>query len=391
MTFVTHTTSSSAAADVLEINKSSASAQPQQCRLLYVIGQLDCGGSERQLDLLLESLDRECYRPAVAVWSYRESDCYVKHIKRLGVPLHQMPEGMPAASKLRALRALVKGLQPEVIHSLSSFTNCAVWWAALGTAAVPVGSVRTDFHLCKNRSGPWFGRLNACRPPYQIFNSVAAAEQARTSRSYFVPREVAIVRNGLNVYQFKNSPVPENKPVRVTGVGSLKSIKRWDRLLVAVSELKRRGHTCRVSLAGKGPVLESLKRRAEILELSSRIEFLGHVEDIQGLLSDSTFLVHCSDSEGCPNAIMEAMACRRAVVATDVGDARLLIDDGVTGFVVPRGDDRLLVDRMERLIQDRSLCSRMGNAARAKAEREFRVDRLISQTLAAYRAAGWNR
>jgi len=86
---------------------------------------------------------------------------------------------------------------------------------------------------------------------------------------------------------------------------------------------------------------------------------------------------------------MEAMACGRAVVATDAGDIPSLVDDGKTGFVVPRGDDTALVDRLEKLIVGRDLCKRMGEAGRAKAEREFGVDRLVSDTLAVYRAAGW--
>ena len=60
-----------------------------------------------------------------------------------------------------------------------------------------------------------------------------------------------------------------------------------------------------------------------------------------------------------------------------------------TGFVVPRGDDAALVERMATLIADRELCHRMGEAGRLKAEREFGLDRLVSETLAAYRAAGW--
>jgi glycosyltransferase involved in cell wall biosynthesis len=86
---------------------------------------------------------------------------------------------------------------------------------------------------------------------------------------------------------------------------------------------------------------------------------------------------------------MEAMACGRAVVATDAGDIPSLVDDGNTGFVVRRGDDEALVNRMLRLVSDRDLCRRMGEAGRSKAEREFGLNRLVEETLAAYQAAGW--
>jgi glycosyltransferase involved in cell wall biosynthesis len=86
---------------------------------------------------------------------------------------------------------------------------------------------------------------------------------------------------------------------------------------------------------------------------------------------------------------MEAMACGRAVVATDAGDVPSLIEDGKTGFIVRRGDDVALVSRCVTLLVDHDLCRRMGIAGRAKAEREFGLDRLVAETLVAYRAAGW--
>ena len=115
----------------------------------------------------------------------------------------------------------------------------------------------------------------------------------------------------------------------------------------------------------------------------------GVHDNISDQLAESTFLIHTADYEGCPNVVMEAMACGRAVVATDAGDVPLLVEDGKTGFVVRRGEDGALVDRMIRLITDRELCRRMGEAGRAKAEQEFGLDRLVAETLAGYRNAGW--
>jgi D-inositol-3-phosphate glycosyltransferase len=86
---------------------------------------------------------------------------------------------------------------------------------------------------------------------------------------------------------------------------------------------------------------------------------------------------------------MEAMACGRAVVATGVGDTPFIVEHQKTGFVIPCGDDAALVERMARLITDRELCRHMGEASRLKAECEFGLERLVAETLAAYRAAGW--
>jgi glycosyltransferase involved in cell wall biosynthesis len=107
------------------------------------------------------------------------------------------------------------------------------------------------------------------------------------------------------------------------------------------------------------------------------------------LLADSAFLVHTAEDEGCPNVVMEAMACGRAVVAMDAGDIPFLVDDGKTGFVVEQGDATKFADRVFQLLTDTELRCRMSGAARVKAERELGLDRLISETLAVYKSAGW--
>jgi glycosyltransferase involved in cell wall biosynthesis len=134
---------------------------------------------------------------------------------------------------------------------------------------------------------------------------------------------------------------------------------------------------------------EELALLARKLEVEHFFKFLGARHDIQQLLAGAAFLVHTAEDEGCPNVIMEAMACGRAVVATDAGDASYLIDNGKTGFVVARNDEAGLSNHMAALISDRALCRQMGDAGRIKAERAFGIDRLRSETFAVYRAEGW--
>jgi hypothetical protein len=104
-----------------------------KCRILYLVGQLGAGGLKRQLYFLLHCMDRRCYRPAVAVWNFSETDVYVPQIRALGIPLYSLPRPLLPSSKLRNFRRLVKELNPEVVHSYSFYTNIAAWWAMLGT------------------------------------------------------------------------------------------------------------------------------------------------------------------------------------------------------------------------------------------------------------------
>jgi len=133
-----------------------------------------------------------------------------------------------------------------------------------------------------------------------------------------------------------------------------------------------------------------LEAQAEDLGVSDRVEFLGHVDDIPRLLSEASFVVHTADSEGCPNSVMEAMACGRPVVATAAGDINTLIEHGKTGFLVSHAQQDKLVEYMEKLLLEPQLRQSMGQSARSAAEQKFGLDRLVVDTLEAYRSAGWS-
>ena len=160
-------------------------------------------------------------------------------------------------------------------------------------------------------------------------------------------------------------------------------------MLDAAADLKQQGFDFELQIAGDGPLRESLEQHAQAAGLSECVKFLGYRSDTAELLAKAQCLVHPSDSEGCPNVVMEAMACGRPVIATAVGDIPELIDNGTTGFLVPRGDTQALTQRLAQLWTNADEFRRMGQAGREKAEREFGIERLVEETLTVYRFAGW--
>jgi glycosyltransferase involved in cell wall biosynthesis len=359
------------------------------CRILYIVGQLRAGGLERQLCYLLKAMDRDRYRPAVAVWRFREDDVYVRYLRQMQVPIFSPLRGTSGFGKLRWICDLAKQLDPEVIHSYSFHTNFGAWYASFKTNATSVGSVRSDIRYAMLDCGFCLGHLCLRWPRTQIINSFSAAKEARRLRGPFVPKQTVVVRNAVDLEYFTPTPMPNCKRPTVVGIGSLFPVKRWDRFLMAAYRLRQQGLDFSVRILGEGPQRESLQERTKDLKLRDCVEFIGQSDNVPALLSEATFLAHTSDSEGCPNVVMEAMACGRPVVATDAGDAPYLVEDGKTGFVVRRGDDNALRERIGILIKNRGLCERMGERARERAEADFGLERLVKGTLAAYRRAGW--
>jgi glycosyltransferase involved in cell wall biosynthesis len=360
------------------------------CRLLYLVGRLRAGGLERQLCCLLQTIDRKRYAPALAVWNFREDDFYVDQLREMDIPIYSAPARRSGPSKLRWLRSLASRLHPEVIHSYSFYTNFAAWYAAAGTKVVVVGSVRSDFARSVSEYGFCLGRLSAHWPRAQIFNNFTAAESVQKSYSLFTPRQVFVVRNGVDLERFTKTPLPSGTPVKMLAIGSLTQVKRWDRLLNAALKLKQMHFQFQIRIVGDGPLRWPLERQADDLGINNHVEFMGQRNDIPALLADTLLLAHTSQNEGCPNVVMEAMACGRPVVATDAGDIPFLVEDGKTGFVVRRGDADAFAERLAALIQNPELCERMSEAGRRKAERDFGLERLMRETLAAYQGAGWS-
>ena len=196
-----------------------------------------------------------------------------------------------------------------------------------------------------------------------------------------MPRKFCVVRNGLDLKSFRSSGSTPQMRNYVAAVGSLLPVKRWDRLLRIVQKVKSTGvgDVC-LRIAGHGPLRPALEELARTLGISEAVKFLGATDDIPAFLRQAKFLVHTSESEGCPNVVMEAMACGLPVVAMDAGDIPYLVEEGRTGFVVPQEDEGTLADRVSLLLRDEPLCRSMGQAAREKAEREFSLKRLVSES-----------
>ncbi|MBX3301834.1 MAG: glycosyltransferase family 4 protein [Nitrospira sp.] len=361
-----------------------------RCRLLYVVGQLGLGGAERQLFYLLASLDRYLYQPALVAWNFNPDEKYYRDIEALKIPIYGLPAQWSPIAKLREFRKLARTLAPEVIHSYGFYTNFAAYYAARGTGALAIGSLRSDLARSIKSGGVIRGALNSRLPHCHISNSVVCVKAAHQYSSFFVPKQYVVVRNGLDLNSFRASEDTLAEGTYVASVGSLLPVKRWDRLLRVVQKVMSVGlKEVRFRLAGDGPLRQTLEKLAADLGVSQAVEFLGTTHDVPAFLRGAKFLVHTSESEGCPNVVMEAMAAGKAIVATDAGDVPDLVVDGKTGFVVRRTDEEALASCIVTLLTNSDLVQQMGKNARAKAEQEFELSTFVARTLDAYRSAGW--
>jgi glycosyltransferase involved in cell wall biosynthesis len=118
-----------------------------------------------------------------------------------------------------------------------------------------------------------------------------------------------------------------------------------------------------ISLYGKGPDKDYLELLTSYYNIGHLVQFGGHVDNIKEIWKDNEFLLMCSLAEGTPLVLMEAMACGRGAVLTDVGGNSEWITDGYNGFIAPAPTPKLIDEAMERMWQNRHRSAEIGEAA----------------------------
>lgn len=203
--------------------------------------------------------------------------------------------------------------------------------------------------------------------------------------------KIHVVHCGIDPDFF--SPVESRSltsPFEIVCVASLEEVKGHRFLVEACRLLRERGISFRCHLIGDGPVRLEIMNQIHASDLEEHVVLHGGVprKRVAEMLTSVDAAVLASHPtpegkrEGIPVALMEAMASGLPVVATAITGIPELVDDGVTGILVPSGDPVALADGLERLARDAELRSRMGSAGRAKVVSEFNLYGAVEKLLA---------
>lgn len=208
------------------------------------------------------------------------------------------------------------------------------------------------------------GGFGACARAEVIYNGVDTAR--------FAPSADDAERTALR----RELGIRAGEPA-VGVVAQLRPGKGHEVLLAALALVRAGGRTVHALLVGDGPLRGALERRAATLGLGSQVHFLGERADVRPTLAAiDAFVLPSVSVEMFSNAALEAMSAGRAVILSDVGGAREMIEEGVQGHVVPPGDARALATRIAST-QDGGRWHAMGDKARERAENAFRQSRMI--------------
>ncbi|MFA7430530.1 MAG: glycosyltransferase family 4 protein [Rhodospirillaceae bacterium] len=268
-----------------------------------------------------------------------------------------------------ALAARLAGV-PAVVNALAGMGF--VFTATSVKARVLRPAILAAFRLLLNRPGSRVLVQNADDRALFVERGLVLAD-----------RVALIPGSGVDTNAFVPAPEPSGPPVALCVARLL-----WDKgigeLVEAAHLLRARGVALRIRVAGDPDPANPRTIPEETVRAWSAeglVEFLGRRDDIAALTAASHIAVLPSYREGMPKALLEAAACGRPLVTTDVPGCRALVEDGINGLLVPERDALALADALERLALDAALRQRLGQQARRQAE-EIYSERAVGRAVA---------
>jgi glycosyltransferase involved in cell wall biosynthesis len=169
-----------------------------------------------------------------------------------------------------------------------------------------------------------------------------------------------------------------DRPV-VGTVGRLEWRKGHDVLLAAAERLRARRPAPQLLVVGDGPASDELRRQAAALGLGGDVRFTGTLDDVRPALAAMDLFALPSREEGMSNALMEAMAAGRPIVATDVGGNGEVLDGGRLGVLVPSADAFALADAVAALLDDPARATALGAAAHDHVAERWGARAMVAQ------------
>jgi len=294
------------------------------------------------------------------------------------------------------LARVVKRLQPAVVHAhdahgvaMASLALSLGGTGAQGPALV--ASRRVDFHLRQNSFSRWKHRQVDC------FICASEAIRQMLVADGVPPDRTVTVHEGIDLDHVRSAPavnvheafwLPHRAPV-VGNVAALVPHKGQRHLIEAAHLVIQQMPDVRFLILGDGELRDSLERHVREHHLEKHVFLPGFRTDVLGCMKSFDLFVMSSVTEGLGTALLDAMACGKAIVATRTGGIPEVVEDGETGTLVPPRDHAAMAQAILAMLADDEQRRRMGDAGLARVQARFTVERMVAETAAVYgRLAG---
>lgn len=220
-----------------------------------------------------------------------------------------------------------------------------------------------------------------------ILGNSSAVKTSVIDQEDYPQGKITVIFNGIDGRPFQSNSKDRNlqrsllgfdeQAILIGSVGNIRPVKGYDLLVEAAAVVCREFPRVQFLHVGEGELKETLEARCKELGIDDNFRFLGATDNVPGFLSALDIYVQPSRSEGMSNAIMEAMAARLPVVATDVGGNPDLIEHAVTGLLAPGENSAVLAERLLQLVRQPQTRSRLAECAYRQVQERFQISCMI--------------
>lgn len=283
----------------------------------------------------------------------------------------------------RLLAEIIKK-KPEVCYLALTASGTAFYKDVLLVALLRLFKIKRVYHL-HNQGVKRNETKKISKVLYRfVFNGadiILLSKQLYKDVETFVPMSrIHICHNGIVDTSLNfNRIYSKDKPVKILFLSNLMESKGVFVLLDACSILQQRGIEFECNLVGAEGDLNALQFSEKVVQkqLSSKVKYLGkkYGNDKHEVFADADIFIHPTLNDCFPLVLLEAMQYSLPIVSTFEGGIPDIVDESVTGFLVPQKNAQALADKLEMLIKDSDLRQQMGNAGRQKFDEKFTLER----------------
>ena len=335
-------------------------------KVLLYCSSLTKGGTERVVTNLAEFMKSQGISVTI-VTQYQLENEYI-----LPVGIHRIISEITDTEKkngrignffarYRKLRGIWKEQKPDCILSFIGKNNIMAVGAALFTGIPVIVSVRGE-PKCEYFSSA----LRFLAKTIFSFSSgvIVQTDEAMKFFPPYIRKKAVILKNPLNP-SFIRPRFEGKRDGSIVSVGRVDSNKNHEMIIRAFNKVTEEFPRASLTIYGEGECRTKLQELTKKLGISDRVCLPGMVTDVSEKIYRSSIFVLSSNSEGMPNALLEAMCLGIPCISTDCpcGGPGELIEDGKNGFLIPVGDVDALADRLRTLLSDEEMAERMGNQA----------------------------
>ncbi len=216
-----------------------------------------------------------------------------------------------------------------------------------------------------------------------VFNNYSA--QHKFVKRGFVPEKIVVIHNAVYLQQLGKDDKPSNE-LTIISVSRFVEPKDFRTALYAFKEVieNNKGKRLKYCIVGYGPLENKIRSLINQLNLQNEVDILINPPNIPEILRSCDIYLSTSLFEGLSNSIMEAMSAGLPIIATNVGDNTYLVENSLNGFIVPCRDIRLIVEKLEYLINNKDARIEFGKNSRLKIENEFSEGKLLENYLSLF-------